>query len=38
MDHYDHLWCIHISPAGRRRRWDLMFIPSRYWAMAVVGW
>jgi hypothetical protein len=23
-------------PAGRRRR-DFMFIPSRYWAMAVVG-
>ncbi|KAF6250979.1 hypothetical protein COO60DRAFT_1705216 [Scenedesmus sp. NREL 46B-D3] len=38
MDHYDHLWCIHISPAGRRRRWDLMFVPSCYWAMAVVGW
>lgn len=38
MDHYDHLWCIHISPAGRRRRWDLMLIPASFWPMAVVGW
>lgn len=38
MDHYDHIWGIYITPAGRRRRIDLMFIPPHSWIMALVGW
>eukprot|EP00879_Flechtneria_rotunda_P004475 GHRR01004729.1.p1 GENE.GHRR01004729.1~~GHRR01004729.1.p1 ORF type:complete len:577 (+),score=218.14 GHRR01004729.1:1794-3524(+) len=38
MDHYDHIWGIWITAAGKRRRCDLMFIPPDQWVFAVIGW
>jgi hypothetical protein len=38
MDSYDHLWCIFITPDGRRRRLDVMLVPPAMWVHALMGW
>ncbi len=34
----DHLFCLWITPEGKRRRVDVIVVPHTHWPWALMGW